>query len=127
MKRYVMECIGTFFLTVAISLTGHPMAIGLMLMAMIYVGGHVSAGQFNPAVSLAMFIEKSLSLHGMLRYSLSQSCGATLALFLCMMSTTNMVVPEMAPGRSTRAAMAIEGRFVMVFSWICFTMLVGTR
>ena len=40
MKRYAMEFVGTFFLTIAISLIGNPIAIGLMLMAMIYVGGH---------------------------------------------------------------------------------------
>src|SRR5579863_2448786 len=115
MKRYIMEMIGTFFLTVAISLTGHPIAIGLMLMAMIYVGGHVSGGHFNPAVSFVMFLEKSLSLHGMLRYWLAQSCGATLALFLFMMITNNMFVPEMIPGSSLLAAMSIEALFTLVF------------
>jgi len=122
-----MEFIGTFFLTVAISLTGHPIAIGLMLMAMIYAGGHVSGGHFNPAVSFAMFLEKTLSSHALLRYWLAQSCGATLALFLFMMITNNMFVPEMAPGTSTLAAMTIESLFVMVLCWICLVMLVGNK
>src|SRR5438477_105861 len=56
MKRYVMEFIGTFFLTTAISLTGHPIAIGFMFMAMIYIGGHVSGGHFNPAVAVGSII-----------------------------------------------------------------------
>ena len=80
MKRYVMEFIGTFFLTLVISLTGHPIAIGLILMAMIYAGGHISGGHFNPAVSFAMFLEKTLSLNAMLRYWAAQTLGATLAL-----------------------------------------------
>ncbi|SRR5581483_7081572 len=126
MKRYIMELIGTFFLTVAISLTGHPIAIGLMLMTMIYVGGHVSGGHFNPAVSFVMFLEKSLSLHGMLRYWVAQSCGAALALLLFMTVTNNMFVPEMAPGTSLITAMLMEALFVMVFCWICLTMTGNT-
>jgi aquaporin Z len=127
MKRYVMEGIGTFFLTLAISLTGHPIAIGLMLMAMIYVGGHVSGGHYNPAVSLVMFLEKSLSLHGLFRYWAAQSAGATAALFLFMMITNNMFVPEMASGTSTFAAMAIEALFVLVLCWVVLVMLMSNN
>jgi glycerol uptake facilitator-like aquaporin len=43
------------------------------------------------------------------------------------MITNNMFVPEMAPGTSLIAAMTIEALFVMVFCWICLTMLVGNR
>src|SRR5207302_1887642 len=127
MKRYVMEFVGTFFLTTAISLTGHPIAIGLMLMAMIYIGGHISGGHFNPAVSFAMFLEKTLSLHGLFRYWIAQSCGATAALFLFMVVTNNMFVSEIAPEVSPIAAMTVEGLFVMLFCLICLTMLVSNR
>ncbi len=127
MKRYVMEFVGTFFLTLVISLTGHPIAIGLILMAMIYIGGHMSGGHYNPAVSLVMFLEKTISLHGLLRYWLAQSAGATLALFLFMMTTNNMFVPEMAPGTSTFSAMLLEALFTMVFCWVCLVMVVGNR
>ncbi len=122
MKRYVMEFIGTFFLTLVISLTGHPIAIGLILMAMIYAGGHISGGHFNPAVSFAMFLEKTLSLNAMLRYWAAQTLGATLALFKFMMVTNNMFVPEMTPGTSIFAAMSLEALFVLVFCWVFLTM-----
>jgi aquaporin Z len=48
MKRYATELIGTFFLVFAIGMTATsgtaaaPLAIGSMLMVMVYMGGHVS-------------------------------------------------------------------------------------
>jgi len=127
MKRYLMEFIGTFFLTVAISLTGNPIAIGLMLMVMIYLGGHVSGGHFNPAVSFAVFLEKKLSAHNLLMYWLAQSFGACLALCFFMALTNNMFIPEMMPGNSLVLATSIEALFVMVLCWICLVMVVGQQ
>lgn len=127
MKRLAIELIGTFFLTLAISLTGNPIAIGLMLMAMIYVGGHVSGGHFNPAVSLVMYLEKKLSSEELLKYWLAQSIGATIALFMFMIITNNMFVPEMVPGSSVWLAAKIEGLFTMVFCWVVLNMAVAPR
>lgn len=127
MKRYLIECIGTFFLTLAISLTGNPIAIGLMLMAMIYVGGHVSGGHFNPAVSFAMFLEKRLSTHSLLHYWAAQSIGACIALCVFMGITSNMFVPEMAPGASVLLAAGIEAMFTMVFCWVILNMALDQR
>ena len=48
MKNYVTEFIGTFFLVLTIGLTVvggtdfAPLAIGSVLMVMVYMGGHVS-------------------------------------------------------------------------------------
>ena len=33
-----------------------PLAIGATLMVMIFAGGHVSGGHYNPAVTLAVFL-----------------------------------------------------------------------
>ena len=60
MRNYLTELIGTFFLVLTIGLTVlggtplAPLAIGASLMVMVYMGGHVSGGHFNPAVSLAV-------------------------------------------------------------------------
>ena len=51
-----------------------------MLMAMIYVGGHVSGAHFNPAISFACFVQKRLKLADMGMYIAAQSLGACLAL-----------------------------------------------
>src|SRR4051794_41978036 len=57
--RYAVEAIGTFFLVFAVGAavgSGSPMAplaIGAVLMVMVYAGGHLSGGHYNPAVTLA--------------------------------------------------------------------------
>ena len=64
--KYVYEFIGTFFLVTVIgmviiepgaaALGFAPLAIGTVLAVMIFAGGHISGGHYNPAVSLAVFI-----------------------------------------------------------------------
>jgi aquaporin Z len=56
MQKYLAEFIGTFFLVLTIGCTvvGQgagplaPLAIGSALMVMIFAGGHISGGHFNP-------------------------------------------------------------------------------
>lgn len=127
MKRYLMEFIGTFFLTMAISFAGNPIAIGLMLIAMIYVGGHVSGGHFNPAISMACFFAKKISLKEKIAYSVSQSLGACLALLFFMMVTNNVFSLEMGVESSVAGQFAVESLFVIVLCWVYLTMVVGQR
>ena len=64
MPKYLVEFIGTFFLVTTIGFAVvkpgadamAPVAIGSVLMVMIFAGGHVSGGHFNPAVTLAAFL-----------------------------------------------------------------------
>lgn len=81
MKRFIVECVGTFFLTSAIVFSNDPWAVGLMLMAMIYIGGHVSGGHYSWAVSLAAWLRGTLSMENLLMYMVAQVSGAFLASF----------------------------------------------
>ena len=64
MKKYAAEFIGTFFLVLTVGSTGiaagpdviPALAIGSVLMVMIYAGGHVSGAHYNPAVTVAVFL-----------------------------------------------------------------------
>jgi len=127
MKRYAMEFVGTFFLTVAISLIGNPIAIGLMLMAMIYVGGHVSGAHFNPAISFACFVQNRMRLADAGKYIAAQSLGALLALCFFMMITNNSFALDMVPGSPLFGPMAIEALLVLVLCWVYLTMNFDNR
>jgi aquaporin Z len=89
--KLVYEFIGTFFLVLTIGMTvvntSHPeywapLAIGSVLAVMVFAGGHVSGGHYNPAVSLAVFLRKKLSFENLLGYWGAQLAGATVAAFL---------------------------------------------
>ena len=68
MRKYITEFIGTFFLVLTIGLvinggtvtTMAPVAIGAVLMVMIYAGGHISGAHYNPAVTIAVWIRKKI-------------------------------------------------------------------
>ena len=127
MKRYAMEFVGTFFLTIAISLIGNPIAIGLMMMAMIYVGGHVSGAHFNPAISFACFVQNRLDFSHMIQYVLAQSLGALLALCFFMMITNNSFALDMVPGSPVMGPMAIEALLILVLCWVYLAMALDNR
>lgn len=71
---YVVESIGTFCLLVTVGLglcTANPIAalgIGAVLMALMYAGGQLTGGSFNPAVTLAAL------LRGRIRASAALGC-----------------------------------------------------
>lgn len=91
MKKYVTEFIGTFFLVFVIGFTTSqpwvggtpfaPLAIGAILMVMVYMGGPISGGFYNPAVTLAALIRKKIETKEALIYMLFQVMGAFAAAF----------------------------------------------
>ena len=100
MKRYLVEAVGTFFLTMAVSLSlmANPIAIGLMLMAMIYMGGYISGGHFNPAVTTAVWLCNGFSLTVSMGYKVAQVLGALAAGALFYgMTETLFVMPAEGP------------------------------
>ena len=93
LMKLVSEFVGTFFLVMTVGLTVlepasagafAPIAIGLMLAVMIYATGHISGGNFNPAVSLAVFLRGSLSFANLIGYWLAQFAAGALAATLAV-------------------------------------------
>ena len=79
MKNYLVEFIGTFFLVFVIALTGNPIAIGGILMVMVYMGGHISGAQYNPAVTFALLIRGKMTIAEAIKYMGFQILGAATA------------------------------------------------
>jgi aquaporin Z len=83
--RYAVEAIGTFFLvfTVGAAVVGGsalaPLAIGAVLMVMVYAGGHLSGGHYNPAVTLAVLVRGRIELRDAAAYWLVQFGAGLLA------------------------------------------------
>lgn len=76
---------GTLVLLTVIALAGAagplaPLAIGGALMAIVYMGGHISGAHYNPAVSFGMFLRKKMPATEMLAYWAAQLVGATVAI-----------------------------------------------
>jgi len=81
-----VELIGTFIFLSVILITGEAIPIGLTLAAMIYWGGKISGGAFNPAVSIALYLNKKLNGVQTMGYILAQLIGAFLAFYFFKMN-----------------------------------------
>ncbi len=85
MKKYTVEFIGTFLFVVSIiGIIDNgsdlvPLYIGLTLMALVYMGGAISGGHYNPAVTFAVFLDKKIGSRDALGYIVFQLLGATFA------------------------------------------------
>jgi aquaporin Z len=87
MNKYLTEFIGTFFLVLTIGCTAlsgdsgviPPLAIGSALMVMVFAGGHISGGHYNPAVTVAVWLRGKCDTKDVIPYMASQVAGAVLA------------------------------------------------
>src|SRR5258708_31620885 len=102
MRKYITEFIGTFFLvlTVGMVVIGGkgdfaPLAIGAALMVMIFAGGHISGGHYNPAVTLAVLLRGRINAVNALCYMIAQIAGAGIA-SLAVMYLLNDKMPAAA-------------------------------
>src|SRR4030081_1125841 len=110
--RYAVEGIGTFFLVFTVGAavgSGSqfaPLGIGAVLMVMIYAGGHLSGGHYNPAVTMAVLIRRRIGLRDAVGYWVVQ-LGAGL---LAAVVVRTVVDPTRM---ATAAAMTLTGRTLL--------------
>lgn len=87
MKKYVCEFLGTLMLVLlgcgsavlagrAIGAVGIALAFGLAIVAIAYSVGRISGGHVNPAVSIAMLINKKMNVKDFCGYVVAQVLGA---------------------------------------------------
>lgn len=87
MNKYIMELIGAFFLvfTIGCTVIGNgagalaPVAIGSVLMVMVFAGGHISGAHYNPAITLGVWLRGKLAGKDVAPYMIFQIVGGVLA------------------------------------------------
>jgi aquaporin Z len=82
MKKYLVEFLGTLFLMFIILYTGNYLAIGIALAIAVFLGGAISGGAFNPAVTLALLAAKKMSTNDVIPYIIAQIAGAIAAVYI---------------------------------------------
>jgi aquaporin Z len=130
MNKYIVEFIGTFFLvftigcTVVIGGAGvfPPVAIGSALMVMIYAGGHISGGHYNPAVTLGVWIRGRCATADVVPYWVAQVIGAVLASLAlgCLKGNHPATPMDVKPGP------ALLAEFLFTFALVYVVLNVAT-
>jgi aquaporin Z len=122
MNKYLTEFIGTFFLVLTIGCTviaggAHvvpPLAIGSILIVMVYAGGHVSGAHYNPAVTLGVWMRGRLPSTEVAPYWIAQLVGALAAAFvtryLVGQPGDSPMTPAIGPG--------LVGEFLFTFALV---------
>jgi aquaporin Z len=121
MGKYLTEFIGTFFLVLTIGCTVipgasgviPPLAIGAVLMVMIFAGGHVSGGHYNPAVTLGVWMRGRCDTKDVAPYWVSQILGAAAAA-----GVTGFLVGSGTPMTIESVPQALVAEFLFAFALV---------
>ena len=129
MKKYIVEFIGAFFLILTIGCTViapgagamAPLAIGSALAVMIFAGGHISGGHYNPAVTLAVTLRGRCTWGDAIPYwgaQLLAALAAALVVKFLKGATAMAAVTAMTPN----VPQALLAEFLFTFA-LCFMVL----
>jgi aquaporin Z len=81
MNKYLVEFLGTMFLVFVIFATGNWLAIGAALAIAVLLGGDISGGAFNPAVTISLYSADKLAKSDVLPYIIVQILGGLAAFY----------------------------------------------
>ena len=133
MRNAAVELLGTFFLVLVIGLTViapgagamAPLAIGAVLMAMVYAGGPISGGHYNPAVTLAVWLRGRCGTKDVAPYMGAQILGAILAAMLvgvCKPAGAASPLPS-----DVLPALVVELLFTFALAFVVLNVATSTR
>ncbi len=114
MRDYITEFIGTLFLVLAISLTKNPLAIGLMLMSIVYFGAHISGAHYNPAVTIAVWLRGRLKWTKIFGYFAAQVLGALAASWIFYILSGKTFLPSPGNGVAILNSILVEILFTFL-------------
>jgi aquaporin Z len=122
MKKYLVEFIGTFFLVFTVGAAVRagaplaPIAIGAVLMVMIFAGGHISGGHFNPAVTLAVWLRGKCDPGDVAPYWVAQLLGGAVAAFVVVPIFGKPLLG--AASHPAAASLVVEFLFTFALAWV---------
>jgi aquaporin Z len=124
-RKYVVELIGTFFLVFTVGATAFtssalaPLAVGSALMVMVYAGGHISGGHYNPAVTLAALVRGRIDAVDAVGYWVAQLvAGVLAALVVRGVIAPPQVTARTPSGRLLGAVFVVELLFTFALCWV---------
>lgn len=131
MKKYLVEFLGTFFLALTVATAAvlgtagdfAPIAIGVVLMIMIFAGGHVSGGHFNPAVTLGVLLRGRCEKRDVLPYIIAQIAGGFVGGVAAQLLVPDKTVATMVFGSTLPVLLA---EFLFTFALVYVVLNVAT-
>jgi len=131
MKKYITEGIGSFFYTFIVWMTiptgfvtGAGMmtrlSIGISFAILVYAGASISGAHYNPAITLAAWVQKRISSKEGFIYVFFQLLGALLAAFVVV----NLLKLEQLPQEAkplTNGIKALVSEILGTFYWLLYT------
>jgi aquaporin Z len=133
-NKMIIEMLGTFFICLTAILASNPLSAAAILCAMLYMGGNISGAHYNPAVSLAVFLRKKLSVKRLFGYMAAQFLAALLAAAVVGIlhghtaERSRDIVDALGDSAMTGASIAWPGEVLGTFIWaFVFLMLTSSR
>jgi aquaporin Z len=125
MRRYITEFVGTFGLVLTIGcvvLGGSnlaPLAIGGVLAALVFAGGHISGAHYNPAVTLAVFLRGRVRGVDVLPYFGAQIVGGLLGAVAARLIVNPASIQAVSfSGREIAVALGAEFLFTFFLAYV---------
>ncbi len=130
MNKYIVEFIGTFFLVLVVGLTViepgagilAPLAIGSTLMVMVYAGGPISGGHYNPAVTLGMWMREQCDAKDAAVYMIVQIVAGIVAAMIVSYFKGYPMLTAMTPD----VPKAVLNEFLFTFALVFVVLNVAT-
>lgn len=133
-RKLVVEFIGTFFLVLTVGMTviDPPanvvpfagLAIGVVLAVMIFAGGHISGGHYNPAVTLGVLLRGKVTINDAVGYWIVQvAAGIVAAIAVTIMKPA---MPAEALNGSLDLVPALLAEFLFTFALVYVVLNVAT-
>ena len=118
-NKLLVEAVGTFFLCLAVLVSGGPLPVAALLCALLYMGAPISLPHYNPAVTLAVMLRGKCPVSDVGPYMASQVAGASAAALIVKFLYP---VAQTAKDLSAVVPQALLAEFLFTFA-LCYVVL----